>query len=211
MHPDGEHQDALANLIAPMLLRWRRRRHRAACLRLTSPSTDALGYGGPGDEPSRARRARTRRRQRGRAAPGACARRAWRASAPSRPSTRCGEGALLVDTRTFEQRRVQGDVPGALRIDRTVFEWRLDPTGPWCIPQVTGPDARIIVMCRQGFSSSLAAASLQAIGLHQRDRHRRGLRSVARRRPARRRRSSTRATPTDQPAHPAGGSVSGSG
>ena len=76
-----------------------------------------------------------------------------------------GEGALLVDTRTFEQRRVQGDVPGALLIDRTVFEWRLDPTGPWCIPQVTGPDARIIVMCRQGFSSSLAAASLQAIGL----------------------------------------------
>ncbi len=75
-------------------------------------------------------------------------------------------GALLVDTRTFEQRRVQGDVPGALRIDRTVFEWRLDPTGPWCIPQVTGADARIIVMCRQGFSSSLAAASLQSIGLH---------------------------------------------
>lgn len=76
-------------------------------------------------------------------------------------------GALLVDTRTFEQRRVQGDVPTALRIDRTVFEWRLDPTGPWCIPQVTGPDTRIIVMCRHGFSSSLAAASLQAIGLRR--------------------------------------------
>jgi rhodanese-related sulfurtransferase len=76
-------------------------------------------------------------------------------------------GALLVDTRTFEQRRVQGDVPAALRIDRSVFEWRLDPTGPWCIPQVTGPDSRIIVMCRQGFSSSLAAASLQAIGLRR--------------------------------------------
>ena len=77
------------------------------------------------------------------------------------------QGALLVDTRTFEQRRVQGDVPGALRIDRTVFEWRLDPSGPWCIPQVTDPDTRIIVMCRQGFSSSLAAASLQAIGLRR--------------------------------------------
>ena len=70
-----------------------------------------------------------------------------------------------MDTRTFEQRRVQGDVPGAVRIDRTVFEWRLDPTGPWCIPEVSGTDARIIVMCRQGFSSSLAAASLQSIGL----------------------------------------------
>ena len=84
---------------------------------------------------------------------------------PERAFDEMRDGALLVDTRTFEQRRVQGDVPGAMRIDRTVFEWRLDPTGPWCIPEVSGADARIIVMCRQGFSSSLAAASLQAIGL----------------------------------------------
>lgn len=84
---------------------------------------------------------------------------------PERAFDEMRGGALLVDTRTFEQRRVQGDVPGALRIDRTVFEWRLDPTGPWCLPEVAGVDARIIVMCRQGFSSSLAAASLQAIGL----------------------------------------------
>jgi len=75
------------------------------------------------------------------------------------------QGALLIDTRTFEQRRVQGDVPGARCIDRTVFEWRLDPTSPRCIPEVTGPDTRIIVMCRQGYSSSLAAASLQTLGL----------------------------------------------
>ena len=75
------------------------------------------------------------------------------------------QGALLIDTRTFEQRRVQGDVPGARCIDRTVLEWRLDPTSRWCIPQVEGPETRIIVMCRQGYSSSLAAASLQAIGL----------------------------------------------
>lgn len=84
---------------------------------------------------------------------------------PERASDEMRDGALLVDTRTFEQRRVQGDVPGAMRIDRTVFEWRLDPTGPWCIPEVSGADVRIIVMCRQGFSSSLAAASLQAIGI----------------------------------------------
>ncbi len=75
------------------------------------------------------------------------------------------QGALLIDTRTFEQRRVQGDVPGARCIDRTVLEWRLDPTSRSCIPQVEGPEARIIVMCRQGYSSSLAAASLHAIGL----------------------------------------------
>jgi rhodanese-related sulfurtransferase len=77
------------------------------------------------------------------------------------------DGALLIDTRTFEQRRVQGDVPGALRIDRTVLEWRLDPSGPWCIADVDGPDTRIIVMCRHGFSSSLAAGSLRAIGLRR--------------------------------------------
>lgn len=79
----------------------------------------------------------------------------------------CEDGALLIDTRTFEQRRVQGDVPGALCIDRTVLEWRLDPTGPWCEPEVEGPETRIIVMCRQGYSSSLAAASLQAVGLSE--------------------------------------------
>lgn len=76
-------------------------------------------------------------------------------------------GALLVDTRTFEQRRLQGDVPGALRIDRTVLEWRLDPTGPWHIEEVTDAGTRVIVMCRQGFSSSLAAASLQRLGLRR--------------------------------------------
>ena len=75
------------------------------------------------------------------------------------------QGALLIDTRTFEQRRLQGDVPGARCIDRTVFEWRLDPTSRRHIPEVEGSETRIIVMCRQGYSSSLAAASLQAIGL----------------------------------------------
>lgn len=76
-------------------------------------------------------------------------------------------GALIVDTRTFEQRRVQGDIPGALRIDRTVLEWRLDPTGPWHIDELIDSEMRVIVLCRQGFSSSLAAASLQQIGLHR--------------------------------------------
>jgi rhodanese-related sulfurtransferase len=51
-----------------------------------------------------------------------------------------------------------------------VLEWRLDPTGPWCIPQAAGsPGVSVIVMCRQGFSSSLAAASLQAIGVRATD------------------------------------------
>ncbi len=76
-------------------------------------------------------------------------------------------GALLVDTRTWEQRSAQGDIPGSVVIDRTVFEWRLDPTSRWKIPQVLDHDTRIIVICREGFSSSLAAATLQELGLHR--------------------------------------------
>jgi len=74
-------------------------------------------------------------------------------------------GALLVDTRTSEQRSRDGQIPGALVIDRTVFEWRLDPTSRSRIPEAKDHDIRVIVICAQGFSSSLAAASLQDLGL----------------------------------------------
>ncbi|MFF5175096.1 rhodanese-like domain-containing protein [Micromonospora sp. NPDC000089] len=74
-------------------------------------------------------------------------------------------GALLVDTRTEAQRREQGELPGAIVIDRTVLEWRLDPASEWRIPEATGYDREIVVVCRHGYSSSLAAASLQALGL----------------------------------------------
>ena len=76
-------------------------------------------------------------------------------------------GALVVDTRTPAHREEQGEFPGALVIDRTVLEWRLDPSCPWRIPEATGLDRRVVVVCRHGFSSSLAAASLQALGLHR--------------------------------------------
>ena len=76
-------------------------------------------------------------------------------------------GALLIDTRTDRQRQQQGDLPGAIVIDRTVLEWRLDPASPHRIPEATGPDVQIVVVCRQGYSSSLAAASLRALGLHR--------------------------------------------
>ncbi|MEH0936050.1 rhodanese-like domain-containing protein [Micromonospora psammae] len=74
-------------------------------------------------------------------------------------------GALLVDIRTELQRREQGDLPGAIVIDRTVLEWRLDPASAWRIPESTGYDREIVVVCRHGYASSLAAASLQALGL----------------------------------------------
>jgi rhodanese-related sulfurtransferase len=77
------------------------------------------------------------------------------------------DGALVVDTRTEAQRRRQGELPGAVVIDRTVLEWRLDPTGEHRIAEATGYDLEVVVVCRQGYSSSLAAASLRAIGLRR--------------------------------------------
>lgn len=76
-------------------------------------------------------------------------------------------GALLVDTRTEVQRRERGELPGAVVIDRTVLEWRLDPASPDRVPEASGYDLEVVVVCRQGYSSSLAAASLRAVGLHR--------------------------------------------
>ncbi|MEU1812194.1 rhodanese-like domain-containing protein [Micromonospora aurantiaca (nom. illeg.)] len=76
-------------------------------------------------------------------------------------------GALLIDTRTEAQRREEGELPGAIVIDRTVLEWRLDPASAWRIAEATGYDREVIVVCREGYSSSLAAASLQTLGLRQ--------------------------------------------
>jgi rhodanese-related sulfurtransferase len=77
-------------------------------------------------------------------------------------------GALLVDTRTQWQRQAQGELPGALVIDRTVLEWRLDPSSGARIPEAV-PGLRVIVVCRHGFSSSLAACSLRDLGIDATD------------------------------------------
>jgi rhodanese-related sulfurtransferase len=74
-------------------------------------------------------------------------------------------GAVVVDTRPIEQRRRDGELPGALTIDRNVLEWRLDPSCTHHIPEVADPDVRIVVVCNEGFSSSLAAATLRDLGL----------------------------------------------
>jgi rhodanese-related sulfurtransferase/predicted metal-dependent enzyme (double-stranded beta helix superfamily) len=75
------------------------------------------------------------------------------------------DGAALVDIRPLEQRIVEGEVPGAIIIGRNVLEWRLDPRSEARIPALARADMRIIVMCSQGYASSLAAASLRRIGL----------------------------------------------
>ncbi len=74
-------------------------------------------------------------------------------------------GALLVDIRLSEERLAQGAIPGALPISRNHLEWRLDPTCDARIPQATGYDRQIIVFCVEGYTSSLAAAALQDMGL----------------------------------------------
>jgi rhodanese-related sulfurtransferase len=76
-------------------------------------------------------------------------------------------GALVVDTRPYEQRARDGELPGAVVIDRNVLEWRLDPVSPNRIPEVTDHNCWIILVCDEGFSSSLAAATLQELGLHR--------------------------------------------
>jgi len=86
---------------------------------------------------------------------------------PADLASEIAAGALVVDTRPAEQRHRDGDLPGALVIDRNVLEWRLDPTSPDRIKEVTGPDRRIIIVCNQGYSSSLAAATLRRLGLER--------------------------------------------
>jgi rhodanese-related sulfurtransferase len=75
------------------------------------------------------------------------------------------DGALVVDIRPYEQRSRDGALPGAIVIDRNVLEWRLDPASPDRISEVTDYDRRIVVVCNEGYSSSLAAATLQDLGL----------------------------------------------
>lgn len=74
-------------------------------------------------------------------------------------------GALVVDTRPFEQRERDGELPGAVVVDRNVLEWRLDPTCPYRLPIADDPRRRIVIVCNEGYSSSLAAHTLQRLGL----------------------------------------------
>jgi rhodanese-related sulfurtransferase len=76
-------------------------------------------------------------------------------------------GAILVDTRPEWQRRADGDIPGAVVVERNHLEWRCDPASPARVPEATDHEVAWIVCCDEGYSSSLAAASLQALGMHR--------------------------------------------
>jgi len=84
---------------------------------------------------------------------------------PAQAAAEQASGALLLDTRPAEQRHRDGEIPGAIVVDRNVLEWRLDPTSPDRIPEAVDRAVRVIVICNEGFSSSLAAASLKDLGL----------------------------------------------
>ncbi|MGW5371751.1 rhodanese-like domain-containing protein [Streptomyces sp. NPDC004009] len=75
--------------------------------------------------------------------------------------------ALLVDIRYAALRERDGLIPGALVVERNELEWRLDPLGSHRVPEATGHDLRIVVICNEGYASSLAAASLHQLGLHR--------------------------------------------
>ncbi len=86
---------------------------------------------------------------------------------PQEAAAAQAEGALLVDTRPEALRRRDGTIPGALIVERNVLEWRLDPTSPDRAPDVTSAEQPVIVVCDEGYASSLAAAILQDLGLPQ--------------------------------------------
>lgn len=93
-----------------------------------------------------------------------------RARLPRRPSAAelpalFARDALIVDIRPIEQRSRDGELPGAIVIDRNVLEWRLDPTSPHRIAEVTGTDHEVVIVCNEGYASTFAAATLQQLGL----------------------------------------------
>jgi rhodanese-related sulfurtransferase len=75
--------------------------------------------------------------------------------------------ALLVDIRYAALRERDGLIPGALVVERNELEWRLDPQGSHRAPEATSHDLRVVVICNEGYASSLAAVSLHQLGLHR--------------------------------------------
>lgn len=73
-------------------------------------------------------------------------------------------GAILVDTRCAEQRRATGVIPGSVHVPLSVLYWRLDPASGFEDPRLANPERQVILVCAHGYSSSIAAATLQGLG-----------------------------------------------
>ena len=86
---------------------------------------------------------------------------------PEEAASAMSAGAVLVDIRSESQRERDGVVPGSVFLPRNVLEWRCDPASEWRDERVSDPSRRLIVMCDEGYQSSLAAANLKRLGLEQ--------------------------------------------
>jgi rhodanese-related sulfurtransferase len=84
---------------------------------------------------------------------------------PAEAEAVMARGGLVVDLRPLDERQREGEIPGAIAIGRNVLEWRLDPASPNRIPEATGPAQDIVLVCTEGYASSLAAAGLHDLGL----------------------------------------------
>lgn len=87
--------------------------------------------------------------------------------APREAEAAVRRGALLIDIRPADVRARDGEIPGAIVVERNVLEWRLDPSSRARIAEVRDHEREMIVFCTDGYASSLAAASLQDLGLHR--------------------------------------------
>ncbi len=86
---------------------------------------------------------------------------------PTEVPAALARGAVLVDIRPAAQRAFEGQLGGALVVERNVLEWRCDPTSDARLPHAVGDDVEWVVLCSQGYTSSLAAAALQDLGLYR--------------------------------------------
>jgi rhodanese-related sulfurtransferase len=92
------------------------------------------------------------------------ARKRLRRLAPLEAQAAQARGALIVDTRGSDDRRSEGVIPGSIHVPLSVLEWRADPACETHDPHFDGLHRQIIVVCNDGYSSSLAAARLQQLG-----------------------------------------------
>jgi rhodanese-related sulfurtransferase len=83
---------------------------------------------------------------------------------PAEAAALQADGALVVDIRPHTNRLTEGEIPGAVIIERIVLEWRLDPGGDHRLPGLTA-DSHVVIVCNEGYASSLAAADAQRLGL----------------------------------------------
>lgn len=86
---------------------------------------------------------------------------------PSAARGALDDGALLIDTRSAELRRVSGVIPGSVHVPLSVLFWRLDPTSESADPALAMPSRRVVLICAHGYSSSLAAATLLDLGFER--------------------------------------------